>query len=227
LLPAEHAEEDRTPEVRARRQPFINYSLLRILRVLRALSPACTGEPPFQTVEPTHDAVKNIPITRMRIVRATLNDLPSISELAGVIWRACYPEIITAAQIEYMLAKMYSLEALQLDLRQGVRYGRLLAGEQFVGFAAHGPTDHAHVFKLHKLYLHPDWHGRGCGSLLLQHCQTDALTLGARRLILTVNKRNQKAIATYERNGFATVESIITDIGDGFVMDDYVMAKDL
>jgi ribosomal protein S18 acetylase RimI-like enzyme len=171
--------------------------------------------------------VKNIPITRMRIVRATLHDLPSISDLAGVIWRACYAEILSTAQIDYMLAKMYSLETLQSDLRQGIRYERLLAGEQFVGFAALGPTQDTRAFKLHKLYLHPDWHGRGFGSLLLQHCQTEALTLGARRLILTVNKRNQKAIATYERNGFAIVESIVTDIGGGFVMDDYVMAKDL
>jgi hypothetical protein len=31
------------------------------------------------------------------IVRAGESDLPAISELAGVIWRACYPDIITRA----------------------------------------------------------------------------------------------------------------------------------
>ncbi len=50
---------------------------------------------------------------------------------------------------------------------------------------------------------------------------------GARRLILSVNKRNIRAIAAYRRNGFIIAESVVTDIGGGFVMDDYVMTKEL
>jgi ribosomal protein S18 acetylase RimI-like enzyme len=65
------------------------------------------------------------------------------------------------------------------------------------------------------------------GSLLLHHCEHEVRGLGAARLMLTVNKRNSKAIAAYERNGFTITESIVVDIGGGFVMDDYVMAKDL
>jgi len=37
------------------------------------------------------------------IVPAAAADLPALAELAGVIWRACYPGIITPAQIDYML----------------------------------------------------------------------------------------------------------------------------
>jgi RimJ/RimL family protein N-acetyltransferase len=51
--------------------------------------------------------------------------------------------------------------------------------------------------------------------------------VAGRRLILSVNKRNTKAITAYKRNGFAIVESVVTDIGGGFVMDDYVMDKEL
>ena len=88
--------------------------------------------------------------------------------------------------------------------------------------AARCPT-----FKLHKIYLHPDWQGRGLGSRLLQHCEGEILKSGGRRLILSVNKRNAKAIAAYQRNGFIIAKSVVTDIGGGFVMDDYVMAKNL
>jgi GNAT superfamily N-acetyltransferase len=163
-----------------------------------------------------------------QILPATAADLPAISQLAGVIWRACYPVIITHAQIDYMLARMYALEVLRDEIRsQGIHYDRLLVDDKMVGFASHGPTAEAGVVKLHKLYLLPELHGRGLGSRLLQHVEHEVRAAGARRLILSVNKRNAKAIAAYRRNGFDVADSVVTDIGQGFVMDDYVMAKDL
>jgi len=163
-----------------------------------------------------------------KVLPATENDLPAIAGLAGVIWRAHYPGIISAEQIEYMLAKMYALETLREEiLQQAIRYERLLMDEELAGFASHGPTDQPKLFKLHKLYLHPACQGRGLGSLLLGHCERAAARLGAERLMLTVNKRNTKAMTAYQRNGFAVKDSVITAIGRGFVMDDYVMVKEL
>ena len=161
------------------------------------------------------------------ILPATETDLPAIARLAGVIWRAYYPGIISTEQIDYMLAKMYSLETLREEIcLRAIRYERLLVGDEMAGFAAHGPTEQPKVFKLHKIYLHPAWHGRGLGSLLLRHCEREVCKLGADRLTLTVNKRNAKAIAAYQRNGFAITDPVVVDIGGGFVMDDYVMAKE-
>jgi ribosomal protein S18 acetylase RimI-like enzyme len=161
------------------------------------------------------------------IVPATTADIAAISELAAVIWRACYPAIITREQIDYMLAKMYSPEMLRNDLQNNVRYERLLVGDEFVGFASFSATEQTDLFKLHKLYLHPDEQGRGLGSLLLKHCENEVRKLGARRLVLNVNKHNAPAIAVYQKNGFAVVKSVVADIGGGFVMDDFIMAKDL
>jgi GNAT superfamily N-acetyltransferase len=162
------------------------------------------------------------------IVLAGEEDLPALAELAGVIWRACYPSIITHGQIEFMLAQMYAVETLREEMRsQGIRFYRLLADGRFSGLASLGPTDTAGVMKLHKLYLLPELHGRGLGSQLLNHCEAEAVRAGARRLILRVNRRNLKAIAAYRRNGFAVVQPVETDFGGGFVMDDFIMAKDL
>ena len=163
---------------------------------------------------------------RTEIVRATEADLTAVSKLAGIIWRACYPGIITHAQIDYMLARMYALDTMHEEIRaQGIRYALLLVDGKPGGFASYGPASEPDVIKLHKLYLLPELHGRGLGSRLLQHCEQEIRATGARRLILSVNKRNAKAIAAYRRNGFVIADSVVTDIGGGFVMDDYIMAK--
>lgn len=162
-----------------------------------------------------------------QILAATAEHLPAIAALAGVIWRACYPGIITSEQIEYMLAKMYSLDVLHAEIEtQGIRYVRLLASSKLSGFASYGPTAEPGVIKLHKLYLLPSEHGRGWGSRLLQQIEREARAGGAWRLTLAVNKRNTRALAAYRRNGFAITESVVTAIGQGFVMDDYLMAKE-
>ena len=165
---------------------------------------------------------------KTQIVRAEEEHLPAISDLAGVIWRACYPGIITHAQIDYMLARMYSLDVLRDEIRsQGIRYDQLLVDGKPAGFASYGPTSEAGVMKLHKLYVLPEMQGRGLGSSLLQHVEREVRAGAGRRLILSVNKRNTKAITAYQRNSFVIAESVVTDIGGGFVMDDYVMAKEL
>ena len=163
-----------------------------------------------------------------QIVSAREEQLPAIAELAGLVWRACYPGIISRAQIDYMLAQMYALDTLREEIRsQSIRYDLLLVSGKPAGFASFGPTSRPGVVKLHKLYLSPELHGHGLGSYLLQHVEGEVRAAGAHRLILTVNKRNARAIAVYQRNGFVIVESVVTDIGGGFVMDDYVMAKNV
>lgn len=154
-------------------------------------------------------------------------DAAEIARLAGLIWRACYPGIISPEQIEYMLARMYARDVLCAEMREGVRFDLLNVKGATVGFSSYGCVDPPGVVKLHKLYLLPAWHGHGLGSRLLKHCEEHCRSKGSHRLILNVNKRNTAAIRAYERNGFTVVETVVVDIGGGFVMDDYVMAKHL
>lgn len=171
---------------------------------------------------------RKIDIDRIAILPVTEDHLPALAALAGNIWRQHYPGIISHEQIEYMLAQMYSLETLREQLRkQNIRFWRLLVEERFVGFASYGPQPERDVMKLHKCYLLPEFHGCGLGTRLLEHCEKECRQLGARRLILAVNKHNTKAIAAYQRNGFQVAESVITDFGCGFVMDDFIIAKEL
>jgi ribosomal protein S18 acetylase RimI-like enzyme len=150
-----------------------------------------------------------------------------IAALAALIWRAHYPEIISPAQIEYMLARMYALDTLRAELAGGIYYGRLLLAGTLAGFSAWGPSGRAGEAKLHKLYVHPARQRQGLGSALLRHVEAKVRDRDFRVLILAVNKGNAAAIAAYRRHGFTVRESVVVDIGGGFVMDDYVMEKGL
>ena len=43
------------------------------------------------------------------------------------------------------------------------------------------------------------------------------------KIRLTVNKHNDNSIAAYKKMGFETIDSVKTDIGGGYYMDDFVM----
>ena len=46
---------------------------------------------------------------------------------------------------------------------------------------------------------------------------------GLKSIYLTVNKYNDRTIAIYHHMGFVQIDDVVTDIGGGFVMDDYIL----
>jgi ribosomal protein S18 acetylase RimI-like enzyme len=167
-------------------------------------------------------------VQRARVVGAVERDLPVVAELAQFIWRRHYPGIITVEQIEYMLARGYSLDALRRFItEEGAGLDLAYLGDRLAGFAAYYRPDRPDELKLDKLYVHLDFHGRGVGRSLIASAEAAAIVQCRTTLILNVNKENVQAIRAYERNGFLVREAVVVDIGGGFVMDDYVMAKRL
>lgn len=154
--------------------------------------------------------------------------LSEIRGLAHAIWREHYPGIISPDQIEYMLREGYSLEVLKREFTQGaIRYDRALLEGASVGFSAHGPHSDAGRLTLHKLYVDAAQRGRGCARKLVDAASEHARANSLDCIVLRVNKGNLVAIAAYERMGFSSRGSIVTDIGGGFQMDDYLMQLDL
>ncbi len=165
---------------------------------------------------------------RIRIVAATEGELAAVAELARVIWRRHYPGMISAAQIEYMLERGYSRAALLRFVTEagaGLALARLDA--RLAGFAAWYRADDPDEIKLDKLYVHQDFHRQGVGQRLIDATADAAQAQRRATIILNVNKNNAQAIRAYARSGFVIREAVIVDIGGGFVMDDYIMAKRL
>jgi diamine N-acetyltransferase len=162
----------------------------------------------------------------LSIIAATESDLGAVAELAGVIWRRHYPGIITHAQIDYMLERGYSHAALSRFIgEEGAGLALARDGDRLVGFAAFHRIDNPRELKIEKLYIHQDVQRRGLGSRLIATAEQAARAQGCSALVLNVNKNNVQAIRAYEKNGFSIRESVVVDIGAGFAMDDYVMAK--
>jgi GNAT superfamily N-acetyltransferase len=160
---------------------------------------------------------------------ATLADVTRLSELAALTWQDTYPGIISQGQIDYMLGLMYNHKVITDQITAG-QISWLVAvqlGEpQWVGYASYGPhPDRPNVFRLHKLYLHPKVKGQGYGKQLLQEI-LKRLPDDTTQLELNVNKRNP-AYQFYVWQGFKVIDEKVLDIGQGYVMDDYIMGLDL
>lgn len=152
-------------------------------------------------------------------------EVDELIALAGRIWRAHYPAIISSAQIEYMLAQRYTPAVVHAELaRDDVWWDRVRIDGIMTAFSSCLLTD-AGEMKLDKLYVDPAYQRGGLGGMLIAHACRRARTHGCRTLTLAVNKRNAAAIAAYRKQKFEIVESVVKDIGGGFVMDDYVMSR--
>ncbi|MCA1964600.1 MAG: GNAT family N-acetyltransferase [Prosthecobacter sp.] len=160
--------------------------------------------------------------TQHHIRRIGPQELPVVEKLARQIWPAVYPGIISQAQIDYMLTVWYQPSAMAREMELRGTWFALIeaAGHGPVGYLSLEPQQPGICF-INKLYLLPDWHGCGLGAIALEWCRQAARQMGLTRLQLRVNKANAPAIRAYRRAGFTFVEDICTDIGSGFVMDDY------
>lgn len=155
-------------------------------------------------------------------------ELIVIQQIAHQTWPSTFAGILSSAQIDYMLHWMYDLKMLESQMEKG--HGFLVAEEdgEAIGFAGY---EHNHLIgsisKLHKLYLLPSSQGKGVGKSLILEVIQSAREAGQKSLILNVNKYNKKAIDFYLALGFVIIRQEVNDIGQGYVMDDFVMELSL
>lgn len=163
-----------------------------------------------------------MPVT---IRTATEQDAPDLAVAAYEIWSEHYTPIIGAEQVEYMTQTLQSAQRMIDDMRNGFTYLIASDGRDIIGYCAISPQEDA-LF-LSKLYIHKEYRGRGIARKFLDLVFEQARGHKLPQIRLTVNKDNHSSIAAYEHMGFEIEDSVVTDIGGGFVMDDYVMVLEL
>ena len=152
----------------------------------------------------------------------------AIAALADEIWHEHFTPIIGTAQVDYMLAKFQSAEQIYNDIKNNDYYyftAKDTDNDKLIGYCAVQPQKD--FLLLSKLYIHHDFRGKGIARSFIDEvialCKYEYDFYKIGKIHLTVNKHNDGAIAVYQKIGFKTVDSVETDIGGGFVMDDFVM----
>lgn len=169
-----------------------------------------------------------------------------LAQAAHDIWFEYWPDLIGEAQTAYMVDKFQSPEAIEKDLNEnGYLYMLIYDGEgTLVGYTGmkperfagkeDDPQAHAHgrrVTELYpnrlfisKIYLYADQRGKHYATQTIHHLADIAREMGLSGMYLTVNVDNVLGIRAYEGNGFSIIEDVKADIGEGFFMDDHIMA---
>lgn len=152
----------------------------------------------------------------------TNEDIKKLADLAYEIWHDYWPVILSPAQIDYMVAKFQSYNALKEQIEdEGYIYNILEKDGKAIGYFGICPKED-YLF-LSKLYIKETYRGIGCGKDAFKKIQQIAKEHNKSSIQLTVNKYNTNTIKAYEKWGFKTINSVVTDIGKDFVMDDYIM----
>lgn len=161
----------------------------------------------------------------IEIRKATSSDLLVIEELAKTIWREHYTPIIGSNQVEYMLANFQSVAAMQEQIYNGYNYYLMISCGEPVGYLA--TRKDADALFLSKIYLLKAHRGKGIARKAMDFVVSETILAGLGLIRLTVNKNNTGSIHAYKKMGFQNMESVVTKIGEGYVMDDFVMEMEI
>lgn len=161
----------------------------------------------------------------MKLIQATGKDISLIQDLARRSWENAYAEILSEEQMEYMLSEMYSEQEIENHLQNPNYHYYLIEDESsnsYEGFIGYEHNYEDKTTKLHRIYLVPESKGKGFGKEALLFLNKKVSENGNIRIILNVNKYNA-ARNFYESQGYKVYGEGVFDIGNGFVMDDYLM----
>lgn len=159
----------------------------------------------------------------MKLIQIKVNQLPIIIELTKKIWPVAYGTILSKAQLDYMIDRFYNENVLSQLMDKGhVFYLAQDENENFVGFLSFEINSAPHKTKIHKIYVLPEIQGTGLGKQFFELVKEKAKENNQKAIFLNVNKYNN-AFHFYTKLGFTIIKDEVIDIGEGYVMDDYVM----
>ena len=162
------------------------------------------------------------------ISEAAISDIKQIQNIVNITWPITYGEILSKEQLDYMLGLFYFDEALTEQYNKKVQLFYMIYEEEtnigFIGIE-HNYNKEA-ITKIHKIYLLPETQGKGIGKKVIDEIGKLASENNSAALLLNVNRFNS-ALGFYKKIGFEVIDEVNIEIGNGYLMEDYVMEKKL
>ena len=154
------------------------------------------------------------------------NEIYELAELASLIWHEFFPVLLSEEQIDYMVDKFQSERAMKRQIEEeNYTYYFIISNGETVGYF--GISNFPDYLFLSKLYLKKEYRHKGLGRAAFDIIKEIAGKRNYSKIRLTVNKYNTNTINAYDKYGFKIVDAAETDIGSGFIMDDYIMEYEL
>jgi GNAT superfamily N-acetyltransferase len=164
----------------------------------------------------------------INIIEASINDFKIIQDIAFQTWPIAYGEILSQAQLDYMLDAFYNEDSLKESVAiKGHHFILAQEGAVTLGFASFEHfCDNKEQTKIHKIYILPQAQGKGVGKILIEYVENQVRKQHSGNLFLNVNRFNT-AITFYKKMGFAIVKEVDIELDHGYLMEDYIMEKSL
>ncbi|WP_099204213.1 GNAT family N-acetyltransferase [Scatolibacter rhodanostii] len=155
--------------------------------------------------------------------------IQQVADLATIIWHSTYDSLLPAGQVDYMLNKFQSKSAVfhQINEENHLYYLLVYQNETVGFFAVRSQYQSVGKLFLSKIYLASHARGKGIIRRAFAFIENLALENDCKQIWLTVNKENLHAQEVYRHFGFHVIKSTVSDIGGGYVMDDYVFEKQI
>ena len=161
-------------------------------------------------------------------IQSAKNDeqIKDIANLAEIIWNQHFTPIIGKEQVDYMVEKLQSYPAIKNHItKDGYEYFEIFCDNTLAGYT--GIHAEAQALFLSKLYIHPDFRGRHLATKAFQYLIDICKERGLKKIWLTCNKHNDNTLKIYDHLGLQITDSQVADIGNGFVMDDYILTYEI
>lgn len=163
----------------------------------------------------------------IEVLKADLADFETVHGLAKRVWGPTYKSILSEPKLEYMFDMMYSEAAYNEQITTKNHHFLLVKEEkEFLGFAAYELNYRYETTKIHKIYIVPEAQGKGVGKALMNRIIMQAKQHQNDKIVLNVNRYNT-AVKFYESMGFAKTGEEDIDIGNGYLMEDFIMKLSL
>lgn len=162
----------------------------------------------------------------MNIHEAKEEHIWIIQSLSNRVWPHTFKDILSEQQIAYMMDMMYSDQSLKKQMAEQNHHYLLIEDQgEYLGYLSYELNyKNKLLTKIHKIYVLPSTQGKGLGRLFIDAVAEIAKENGNTQLSLNVNRYN-KAVEFYKHLGFEVVGNEDIDIGNGFLMEDFILNK--